>query len=213
MMAMILAAGRGQRMGSLTLRTPKPLLLVDQYTLIEHQIFRLNKAGYTDIVINTSWLATMIKDKLRDGSDYGVAIKYSHEPDALETGGGILQALPLLSERFVVINSDIWCQHDLLSTPPEDSLAHLVLVDNPGHNPTGDFSLNNGLVCAKTTRNNFTFSGIGWYHKALFHNCKAGKFPLSPLLNAAIKKEQVSGEYFKGLWSDIGTPERLQKIK
>ena len=149
MKAMILAAGRGERMRPLTDQTPKPLLQIGAHCLIEHHILRLHKAGYHDIVINTAWLGEQIRSLLGNGDRYGVSIQYSDEGDtALETGGGIYKALPLLGKSyFLVVNGDIWCDHSLAA--PEirpDILAHLVLVDNPTHNLAGDFSLIGGLV-------------------------------------------------------------------
>lgn len=200
-------------MRPLTDQTPKPLLKIGSNSLIEHHLLRLQKAGYHDIVINTAWLGWQIRELLGSGDRYGVSIRYSDEGDtALETGGGIHKALPLLGKsHFLAVNGDIWCDHAL--TPPafrQDILAHLVLVDNPAHNPSGDFSLSGGLVCNQPKA--LTFSGIGWYHPDLFIHSKAGKFPLAPILRAATDRQQVSGEHYRGQWSDIGTPERLEAL-
>ncbi|HID83011.1 MAG TPA: nucleotidyltransferase family protein [Chromatiales bacterium] len=214
MKAMILAAGRGERMRPLTDHRPKPLLQIGGTSLIEHQIRRLKNAGYIDIVINIAWLGEQIKQALGDGQKLKVNIQYSDEGEtALETGGGIFKALPLLgSSHFLVVNSDVWCDHPL-SAPQlkTDCLAHLILVDNPQHNSQGDFSLENGLV--KNTNPQLTFSGIGWYHPDLFADCKPGKFLLAPLLREAAEQNRVSGEYYQGEWQDIGTPERLRQLQ
>jgi len=214
MKAMILAAGRGERMRPLTDKTPKPLLKAGDSSLIEHQINRLRKAGYHDIVINIAWLGEQIRQKLGDGREYSVNIEYSDEGEyALETGGGIFKALPLLgSNHFLVVNSDIFCDHPL--APPSllnDYLAHLILVSNPEHKTQGDFSLDRGLVRNSTTE--LTFSGIGWYHPVLFSDSKPGKFPLAPLLRQAVEQNQVSGEHYKGEWQDIGTAKRLRQLQ
>lgn len=214
MKAMILAAGRGERMLPLTDHKPKPLLKIGNSSLIEHQIHRLKNAGYVDIIINIAWLGEQIKQTLGDGRELKVNIQYSDEGEAaLETGGGIFKALPLLgNDYFLVVNSDIWCNH--LLSPPQiknNPLAHLILVDNPEHNSQGDFALDSGLV--KNSNPQLTFSGIGWYHPDLFSGCKPGKFPLAPLLREAAEQNRVSGEYYQGEWQDIGTPERLQQIQ
>lgn len=200
-------------MRPLTDQTPKPLLKIGSNSLIEHHILRLHNAGYHDIVINTAWLGGQIRELLGTGERYGVSIRYSDEGDtALETGGGIYKALPLLGKSyFLVVNGDIWCEHSLAQPAfRQGMLAHLVLVDNPAHNPAGDFSLIGGLVSNQPKT--LTFSGIGWYHPDLFADCKTGKFPLAPILRAATDRQQVSGERYLGHWSDIGTPERLEKL-
>lgn len=201
-------------MRPLTDHTPKPLLRIGSKSLIEHHILRLEKAGYRDIVINTAWLGAQIRSLLGTGDRYGVSIHYSDEGEtALETGGGIYKALPLLGKSFfLVVNGDIWCDHRLAAPEIRPGiLAHLVLVDNPTHNLAGDFSLIGGLVCNRPKA--LTFSGIGWYHPDLFAHCKAGKFPLAPILRAAIDRQQVSGEHYQGQWSDIGTPKRLEALQ
>ncbi|EHQ52359.1 nucleotidyl transferase [Ectothiorhodospira sp. PHS-1] len=213
MRAMILAAGRGERMRPLTDHTPKPLLAVGGRPLIEHHLLRLEAAGYRDIVINLAHLGEQIRTRLGDGSGWGLRIRYSLEQTALETGGGIFQALPLLGEDpFLVINGDVWSDHPL--TPPvlaADDLAHLILVDNPPHHPEGDFPLRNGRIPA-TGEPRFTFAGIGWYRPALFADCRPGRFPLAPLLRAAMVHGRVGGERHAGLWYDVGTVERLRAL-
>jgi MurNAc alpha-1-phosphate uridylyltransferase len=214
MKAMLLAAGRGERMRPLTDHTPKPLLRVAGHTLIERHIEALARAGIRELVVNHAHLGEQLLTALGDGSDYGVHIDYSAEPPgALETGGGIFNALPLLGEApFVVVNADIWTDFDFAVLPEEfESLAHLVLVDNPAHHPQGDFALENGLVCDDGP-SRLTFSGIGVYRPALFAGGAAGAFPLAPLLRCAMAAGQVSGERYAGVWFDIGTPERLAAV-
>lgn len=213
MKAMILAAGRGERMRPLTDTTPKPLLKVAGRCLIEHHIFNLKSAGYTDLVINTAWLAGKIHQQIGDGSNYGVSIQYSDEQEALETGGGINKALPLLgNEPFLVVNGDVWCDYDYskLPTLKEDCLAHLILVNNPEHNPAGDFSIKQGML-SNAQENRLTFSGIGLYRPE-FIKREEDKFPLATILRQAADDNKISAEYFPGLWIDIGTPERLEQI-
>jgi MurNAc alpha-1-phosphate uridylyltransferase len=212
--AMILAAGRGERMRPLTDRIPKPLLPVNGRPLIQHHIEALAQAGFRELVINHAHLGDQIERALGDGSRWDLTINYSPEPaGALETGGGIFQALPLLSDApFLVVNGDIWTDYDFShSQLPENSLAHLVLVDNPGHNLQGDFCLADGRV-NDGPGERLTFSGIGIYHPDLFANCSPGAFPLAPLLKAAMAQGRVSGEYYRGRWVDVGTPERLAEI-
>lgn len=214
MKAMILAAGRGERMRPLTDDTPKPLLMVNQYCLIEHHILNLKAAGFDELIINTAWLAKKIHSKLGDGSHYGISISYSDENTALETGGGIKKALSLLGDdSFLVINGDIWCDYDFSKLPAlaDQYLAHLVLVDNPTQHPEGDFSIHNNLL-SNEIKNRLTFSGIGIYRPALF-KLSDERFPLAPLLRTAAENNQISAEYYHGKWLDIGTPERLQQLK
>jgi MurNAc alpha-1-phosphate uridylyltransferase len=214
MKAMILAAGRGERMRPLTDSTPKPLLPVAGKPLIVHHIERLAKAGFREIVINHAWLGEMIEAQLGDGEQWGVAINYSAEVHALETGGGIFNALPLLGDApFLVINGDIWCDVDLASLDLlEKDLAHLVLVPNPEHNQQGDFYLHHRRLSDQQGEK-FTFSGIGIYEPRLFDGCGAGAFALAPLLRQAISQDRVSGELHSGQWIDVGTPERLEKLE
>lgn len=214
MRAMLLAAGRGERMRPLTDRTPKPLLRIGGQTLVEHHIHALVRAGITQLVINHAWLGSQIVRALGNGAAYGVQIDYSDEGDtALETGGGILHALPLLgTQPFLVVNADIWTDYDFAALPAEpERLAHLVMVDNPPHHPQGDFSLVAGRL-AQQGPMRLTFSGIGLYRPELFAGCKPGAFPLAPLLRQAMDEDRVTGEYYPGMWSDIGTPERLAEV-
>ncbi|MCX8086707.1 MAG: nucleotidyltransferase family protein [Rhodocyclaceae bacterium] len=217
MKAMILAAGRGERMRPLTDRTPKPLLPVAGKPLIVWHLERLALAGFHEIVINHAHLGSEIEALLGDGAAWGVRICYSAEPPgALETAGGIAQALPLLGEEaFLVVNGDIFCDWDFARARgalAADRLAHLVLVDNPPHHPAGDFTLEGGKVGAGPTAR-LTFSGIGIYRPALFRSIEPGQpAKLAPLLRQAIATGEVSGEYHAGRWEDVGTPERLAAL-
>jgi N-acetyl-alpha-D-muramate 1-phosphate uridylyltransferase len=215
MKAMILAAGRGERMRPLTDRTPKPLLLVGGKTIIEHTINQLVSAGFNDIIINHAHLGQQIEDHLGNGQQYGANIQYSPEGEqGLETAGGIINALPLLGDDvFLVVNGDIATDFPFAELKKVTvDLAHLVLVDNPEHHLQGDFGLD---ITGKVTENGtelFTFSGIGLYRPELFSNIPAGNSKLGPLLRQAIANQRVSGQKFAGFWMDIGTPERLQEL-
>lgn len=216
--AMILAAGRGQRMRPLTDHTPKPMLKVAGKALIEWHIDALVKAGFTHLVINHAWLGQVIESGLGDGSRYGAFIQYSQEQEALETAGGIAKALSLLGQcPFPVMNGDVFTDwpvdrfHQVLSQWEEGQLAHLVLVPNPAHNPEGDFALDpqTGWVQPEGT-SKWTFSGIGVYHPDLFKEVPVGQpAKLAPLLRRAMQLGQVRGEHHSGVWEDVGTPERL----
>jgi len=216
MKAIILAAGRGERMRPLTDTTPKPLLKVNEKRLIEFHVENLVHAGFQNIVVNHAWLGEQLEHFLGDGSAYAAHIQYSAENEALETGGGIHHALPLLSDGetpFLVINGDIWCDYPLQQLPHKlKGLVHLVLVDNPPHNLNGDFAWHEGQI-ALQGEPKLTFSGIGVYHPKLFADCQAGKFPLAPLLKTAIQNGQASAEHYQGQWMDIGTPERLEILR
>lgn len=211
---MILAAGRGERMRPLTDRTPKPLLTVGGIPLIEHTIGRLRSAGYRELVVNIAHLGDQIEERLGTGEQLGVVIRYSREPPgALETAGGIREALPWLgSTPFLVINGDVWCDHSL-RPPVLDSaaMAHLVLVANPAYHPGGDFTLEAGRV-GLSEAPRYTFSGIGWYRPELFAGLARGRQPLAPVLRAAIADGQVTGELHARTWIDIGTPDRLLEL-
>jgi MurNAc alpha-1-phosphate uridylyltransferase len=215
MKAMILAAGRGERMRPLTDHTPKPLLKVAGKALIEHTLGQLVEVGFTEIVINHAHLGGQIEAALGDGKRYGARIRYSSEGEqALETAGGIANALPLLgSEPFLVVNGDIATDFPfgrLRDVPVE--LAHLVLVDNPSHHPNGDFGLDEGGKVVEDGQKRFTFSGIGIYHPVLFADLSPGVSKLGPLLRRAISQQRVSGQKYGGFWMDVGTPERLQTL-
>jgi MurNAc alpha-1-phosphate uridylyltransferase len=213
MKAMILAAGRGERMRPLTDRVPKPLLEAGGKPLILHHIERLAAAGFRELVINHGHLGEQLTAALGDGARWGVSIQYSPEAPALETGGGIFRALPYLGpDPFLVINGDIWTDLDFARPRlVAGKLAHLVLVDNPVHHPLGDFALAAGLVQIQGEPR-LTFSGIGLYHPDLFRGCQPGAFPLAPLLRAAMARSRVTGEHHAGIWLDIGTPERLRAL-
>jgi MurNAc alpha-1-phosphate uridylyltransferase len=212
MKAMILAAGKGERMMPLTKNTPKPLLKIHGKALIEYVIAQLKAANITDIVINTAYLGSKIQAHLGDGKQLGVHIQYSTEKTTLETAGGIIKALPLLGNQpFMVINADIWCDLDLSTLAlPDNALAHLLLVDNPKHNPKGDFFLSNNQI-NKANGQTYTFAGIGIYHPDFFqsHHHNDKKLPLSLLFIEAINGGKLTGEHYAGNWQDIGTPERL----
>lgn len=210
---MILAAGKGERLRPLTLHTPKPLVKVAGVPLIEHHLRALAAAGFSEVVINHAWLGHKIEAYLGDGAQLGLSICYSAEGEPLETGGGIHKALPLLGdEPFVVINGDIWTDYPLAQLPRHLSGdAHLVLVDNPEHNPQGDFALAQGQVLDQ--RPGLTFSGISVLSPALFANCQGGAFKLAPLLRQAMAVGRVSGEYYRGHWIDVGTHERLAQVE
>jgi MurNAc alpha-1-phosphate uridylyltransferase len=215
--AMILAAGRGMRMRPLTDQTPKPLLQVAGKSLIAWQIERLVAAGIRNIVINHAYLGEQIVQALGDGAAWGAQIRYSAEsPEAaLETGGGIRYALPFLGEQpFLVVNADIWSEIDYRTlTLPVGAKAHLIMVPNPCQHPEGDFHLT--PYGAVTTEGNprYTFSGVAVYQPALFRELPMGSYPLAPILRQAADAGQVTGTYYAGYWSDIGTPQRLEALR
>ncbi len=213
MNAMILSAGRGERMRPLTDRVPKPLLTVNGKPLIAHLIEALVRGGILDIVINIAYLGNLIRTQLGDGTSFGAQLRYSDEGVAgLETGGGILRALPLLdSDPFLVVNGDIFTDYAFAALPETiPGLAHIVLADNPAHHPEGDFGLNGNIVTNAGRR--LTFAGIGLYRKALFADPPGERFPLAPLLRKAADAGLVTGEYTRGAWTDVGTPERLASL-
>ncbi len=216
MKAMILAAGKGERMRPLTLHTPKPLIRVGGVPLIEFHLRALAAAGFKEVVINHAWLGQQIEDYLGDGQRYGLSLSYSAEGEPLETGGGIYRALPLLGdEPFLVVNGDIWTDCDFASLHrPIAGLAHLVLAANPAHHPAGDFCLDDGQVRdAEAGVETLTYSGIAVLHPRLFTGCSAGAFKLAPLLRQAMAVGQVSGERLQGHWVDVGTVERLAEVE
>lgn len=216
MKAMILAAGKGERLRPLTLHTPKPLVRAAGVPLIEYHLRALVRAGFTEVVINHAWLGQQIEDHLGDGERFGLRIRYSPEGEPLETGGGIFKALPLLGEEpFVVVNGDIFTDYDFAGLRrPLGGRAHLVLVDNPAHHPGGDFRLQDGLVTdAGAGHASLTYSGIAVLDAALFGGCQPGAFKLAPLLRSAMAAGAVSGERFAGRWVDVGTHERLAEVE
>jgi len=211
---MILAAGRGERMRPLTDTTPKPLLSVGGQALIEYHLNALVAAGISEIVINLAWLGTQIRDYLGDGSRYGTVIHYSDEGDsALETGGGIAYALPLLGdEPFWIVNGDVHARYPFdIATPAGEDLAHLVLVSNPDHNPGGDFALHDKRV-SNSGPAMYTYSGIALLRPELFAGHPGGAFPLAPLLRRAADSGRLGGELLEGAWVDVGTPDRLDAV-
>jgi len=238
MIAMLLAAGRGERMRPLTDRTPKPLLQAGGKPLIVWHIERLVRAGITELVINHAHLGAQIETALGDGSRFGARIQYSPEARALETAGGIANALPFLLPSpasgggaggegypFAVINSDIWCDYDFAHLSKRaaalqisNDMAHLVLVDNPPHHPNGDFALSGSRIHPLPTSHFplptlLTFSGIGLYRPSLFSHIPRGSIaPLAPLLREQIALGKVSGEHHRGIWMDVGTPQRLAEL-
>ena len=226
MRAMLLAAGRGERMRPLTDTTPKPLLMAGGKPLIVWHIERLVAAGITELIINHAWLGEQIVNTLGNGQHYGASISYSAESTALETAGGIVQALDFFrGEPFLVVNSDIWCDWDpglALSSAEElsarNKLAWLMLVDNPPQHPHGDFQLEpSGLVCshnASAIGPMLTFAGIGVYRPELFQSVPSSQAtPLAPLLRKAMAQQQIIGSHYAGNWIDVGTPARLAALQ
>ena len=220
MKAMILAAGRGERMRPLTDTCPKPLLEAGGKPLIVWHIERLAAAGIVNLVINHAYLGRMIEDALGDGARFGVRILYSPEGSALETAGGIARALPLLGDApFLVVNGDVFCDADFagLRRAAEElnpvRCAHLLLVPNPAHNPDGDFGLTPDGQVREDEGERLTFSGLGAYHPALFTGVSPdAPAKLAPLLRAAMTRNRVTGARLFGRWVDVGTPERLREL-
>lgn len=214
MKAMVLAAGRGERMRPLTDATPKPLLRAGGHPLIDYPLRALAAAGVREVVVNLSWHAAMLRDYLGEGGRYGLSIHVSDEgPVPLQTGGGIQRALAWLGEDpFLLVNGDVWTDYPLSSLVlPDGSLAHLVLVDNPPHHPQGDFSPGpDGHVREAGPR--LTYAGVGLLHPGLFAGCGPGRFPLKPLLDRALSQGRLTAEYWRGHWLDVGTPARLAEL-
>lgn len=229
MKALIFAAGKGERMRPLTEHTPKPLLRAGGRMLVEHHLERLVALGVREVVINTSWLAAAFPAALGDGASQGLAIRYSHEgAEPLETGGGLLQALPLLGNApFLALNGDVYCDVDLNALRlRDDDLATLVLVANPDHHPRGDFAFVDGRVVHDATPGSIrlTFAGIGLYRPKLLDDWRETvgdapgadadppRFKLAPLLRAAIARGRVAALHHRGVWTDVGTPQRLAEL-
>lgn len=215
MRAMILAAGRGERLRPLTDELPKPLVKIGGKPLIEYHLENLAGAGFREIVINQGHLGHLLPRAVGDGSRWDINIHWSDEqPEALETGGGIFKALPHLGHApFLVINGDVWTDYPFARLRAvKCDWAHLVMVPNPEHNPKGDFALDGARVRIQGDRP-LTFSGIGVYHPRLFKNCQPGKFSVVPLLRSAMEEHLVTGEEFPGSWDDIGTLERLEAVQ
>lgn len=211
--ALIFAAGRGERMRPLSDATPKPLLRAGGKRLIEWHLERLAAAGVREIVINTSHLAEQFPATLGDGARWNVRIRYSYEgPTPLETGGGMRNALSLLGDApFIAVNGDIWTDFDFSELPQPVGLAHLILVDNPPQHPRGDFVLHDGMV-RNTDGARLTFAGIGVYRPQLVSGHEPGAFGLVPLLRAAMSAGGVSGDHYRGGWTDVGTSQRLKEL-
>jgi MurNAc alpha-1-phosphate uridylyltransferase len=217
MKAMVLAAGRGERLRPLTDRLPKPLVEVGGKPLLAWHLARLAAGGVRQVVINVSHLGQQIVDYVRDGSPFDLQVEYSREAEPLETAGGIAQALPLLGNApFLLVNGDIYCEADfasLLKIDLRQRLAHLVLVGNPPHHLQGDFSLDGGLIGNEGTPR-YTYAGVAVMSPQLVQAVKRGdKAPLAPLLRSAARERRLSGELFGGLWQDVGTPERLADLE
>ncbi|MBJ6982538.1 N-acetylmuramate alpha-1-phosphate uridylyltransferase MurU [Luteimonas sp. MC1572] len=227
MKALVLCAGLGERMRPLTDTTPKPLLAAGGKPLVAWHLEKLAAAGVRDVVINTSWLAPRFPEMLGDGAQWGLRIAYAYEGAVpLETGGGMLHALPLLGDApFIAVNGDIWCDHDFARLPAEPAgEAHLVLVDNPTHHPGGDFTLAGDGRLVAGGGHALTFAGIGVYRPSLFADWRAAigdeagadsvppRFKMAPLLRAAMARGGVSGEHHRGRWTDVGTPARLAAL-
>lgn len=217
----IFAAGRGERLRPLTDKLPKPLIKINGLSLIEIHLYRLAEAGFSRVIINLHHLGGMIRSKLGNGRRYGLEIFYSDEPGhALETAGGIVHALPLIhSERFAAISADVLCDYDLrglINTDPAQS-GYLVLVDNPAHHPGGDFALDQGGLLRSSLNSRglefYTFSGIACFQRSLFENLPAGKRALRPVLEEQIAARRLRGEHYSGIWSDIGSPLRLEQAR
>ncbi len=213
MIAMILAAGRGERLRPITESMPKALVEVRGRSLLERHLDAVKAAGVDTVVINLGWLGEEIADRIGSGTRYGLAVVYSPEgEDILETGGGIQRALPLLgNDPFLVVNADVFTDMPLPTTVPDDSDGHLVLVPTPAHKDQGDFDLVNGRVANGETPS-LTFSGVAVYRPEFFAACKPGRFPLAPMLRHAADESRLTGSIFDGAWEDVGTPQRLEEL-
>jgi MurNAc alpha-1-phosphate uridylyltransferase len=211
MNAMILAAGRGERLRPYTDTCPKPLLDVKGKPLISYHLEALSRAGIKRVVVNVSWLGEKIEAAMGSGSQFDLEIIYSREVEALETAGGILHALGNLGDRFIVVNGDILTDYPFEQLLSKEAVAHLVMVPNPPHHPEGDFGLSDGYVYNRA-EDRHTFSGISCFHKSFFEDIVSGKQALAPLLRKVMGGNQVTGELFEGQWIDIGTLERWESI-
>ncbi len=213
MIAMILAAGRGERMRPITDSQPKALLDVDGQSLLERHLDSLKAAGIDTVVINLGWLGEQIVDRVGSGQRYGLSVVYSPEGEnILETGGGIRRALPLLGKvPFLVVNADVFTDMPLPTTLDDDADGHLVLVPKPAHKKRADFDLVGGRIANSETPS-LTFSGIALYRPGFFANCAPGRFPLAPMLRSAAEASRLSGSVYDGAWEDVGTPQRLEEL-
>lgn len=210
--AMILAAGRGERLRPYTDTCPKPLLEIGGKPIIFYHLEALATAGFDQVVINVSWLGEMIEQAVGDGSRFNLKVVYSYEPEALETAGGIVQALEYLDDRFVVVNADVRSDYAFENLLQIETDAHLVLVKNPEFHPQGDFVLDNGLL-SNDIDGRHTFAGIACYHRSFFNGLEAGRRSVVPLLRQAADNRSLSGELYEGNWTDIGTLDRWQAAK
>jgi MurNAc alpha-1-phosphate uridylyltransferase len=211
---MILAAGRGERMGALTASEPKPLLEVGGVPLVERHLARLAAAGFHDVVINLSYRGTRIRERLGDGGRFDLQIAYSEEGEPpLETAGGIVHALPLLGpDRFLLVNSDVYTDLDLGAFAARAQASTLLLVPNPAHNEHGDFGLDErGYVTAAEPK--LTYGGVAVLDTQLFAGLAPGRRPLKPVLDAAIPRGELRGQFYDGVWIDVGTPDRLEEAR
>ncbi len=217
MKAMILAAGKGERLAPLTLKTPKPLTDIGNKKLIEHSLEKLKESGINEVIINISWLGNQIREYLGNGEKWSIKIVYSDEGDnLLGTGGGILNALPLLgSEPFWLINSDVYSHYkiNINYELKKNFLAKLILVKNPEHNINGDFGLKDGVVIFPKKKYHYTFSGISLISPLIFSNINQLVFPLEPILESYASQGKIEGEIYRDLWIDIGTEERLNSLR
>ena len=215
MRAMILAAGRGERLRPLTDETPKSLVDVGGRSLLERHLDHVHAAGIRTVVINLGWLGDRIVERVGSGSRFGLEVMYSEEGDnILETGGGIFKALPMLGdEPFLVINADIFTDMPVPEVAlADEQLGHLVMVPSPEYRDGGDFDIEDGLI-RNTTAQSLTFSGVAIYRPEFFADCEAGRFPLAPMLRDAAERGQLSGSLYEGQWADVGTPERLAQLR
>ena len=213
MIAMLLAAGRGERLRPLTDSMPKALVDVAGKSLLERHLENVKTAGIHDVVINLGWRGEQIVERIGSGERYGLNVVFSQEGDnILETGGGIHRALPMLGDDpFVVVNADVYTDMPLPESLADDALGHLVLVPNPEHKQQGDFDLVDGRVAVGDAPE-WTFSGVAMYRPEFFEGCEPGRFPLAPMLREAANARRLGGTLYQGIWEDVGTPERLEKL-
>lgn len=213
MKAMILAAGKGERMRTLTQNTPKPLLRVANKPLLEHHLMALAAAGIHEIVINTWYLGEQIVAEIGTGERFGLSVRYSVESELLNTGGGIVNALPLLgTEPFLLLSADIFSDFPIITLPHEPiGLAHLVMVDNPPYKQHGDFALEKGKIKSDGLQK-YTYGNIGIFRPEFFAHAPVGAFPLGELLRQHIAADLITGQYYNGMWHNVGTPEDLESL-
>ena len=214
MKVMILAAGRGERLKPITDSIPKALIEIRGKTLLERHLERIYEAGIRDVIINTGWQGNKIRDKLSSTFKFGLNIEFSDEGNnILETGGGILNALNMLGEIFLVINADIYTDMSIPNLNfPKETLGHLILVPSPKYHECGDFDLIDGVI-KNTNSQNLKFSGVAQYRSEIFAGCSQGKFSMTPLLRKCASRGLIKGSIYKGFWADVGTPERLDALK